>query len=144
MLTKFIRKYGLTVLFAAVLYVAFLVGYGVGKAQCKEIPVFVETTVYVENVVESVETVTAEPTYTEIELTATAYCPCEKCCGVWATNRPLDDNRGEARKLERFFRSEWGQALSRDNGEAIITRVREETERNGTNDQRLARKNREP
>ncbi len=24
------------------------------------------------------------------EYTLTAYCACEKCCGVWATNRPLD------------------------------------------------------
>lgn len=23
-----------------------------------------------------------------IEFTATAYCPCEKCCGIWAKNRP--------------------------------------------------------
>lgn len=22
----------------------------------------------------------------------TAYCPCEKCCGYWATIRPLDEN----------------------------------------------------
>lgn len=27
-----------------------------------------------------------------LEFVATAYCPCEKCCGVWATKRPLDDN----------------------------------------------------
>ena len=27
-----------------------------------------------------------------IEFVATAYCPCEKCCGVWATKRPLDEN----------------------------------------------------
>ena len=39
------------------------------------------------------------------------------------------DKRGEARRIERFFRSEWGQALSRDNGEAIIKRVRAEAER---------------
>ena len=27
-----------------------------------------------------------------IEFKATAYCPCKKCCGVWATRRPLDEN----------------------------------------------------
>lgn len=92
MLIKFVRKYGFSVFFAVMLFASFLVGHGVGKAHCKKVPVFVEKTVYVENAVESVETVTAEPEYTEIELTATAYCPCEKCCGVWATKRPLDEN----------------------------------------------------
>ncbi len=24
--------------------------------------------------------------------TVTAYCSCEKCCGKWAKNRPLDEN----------------------------------------------------
>lgn len=31
----------------------------------------------------------------EVEKTTyrvTAYCSCEKCCGVWATKRPLDEN----------------------------------------------------
>ena len=27
-----------------------------------------------------------------IEFRATAYCPCKKCCGVWATRRPIDEN----------------------------------------------------
>lgn len=27
-----------------------------------------------------------------IEVEATAYCSCGKCCGVWAINRPLDEN----------------------------------------------------
>lgn len=27
--------------------------------------------------------------------TVTAYCPCEKCCGTWATNRPTDENGNE-------------------------------------------------
>ena len=22
----------------------------------------------------------------------TAYCSCEKCCGIWAKNRPMDEN----------------------------------------------------
>lgn len=26
------------------------------------------------------------------EFTLTAYCPCERCCGQWALNRPLDAN----------------------------------------------------
>lgn len=34
-------------------------------------------------VVESVETITYR---------VTAYCACEKCCGKWATQRPLDEN----------------------------------------------------
>lgn len=40
---------------------------------------------------------TAEPTpevkYTSLgEYRLTAYCACEKCCGSWASNRPLDEN----------------------------------------------------
>lgn len=38
---------------------------------------------------------TAEPTptYTSLgEYRLTAYCSCEKCCGIWAENRPLDEN----------------------------------------------------
>ena len=27
-----------------------------------------------------------------IEFTATAYCPCEECCGEWARLRPSDEN----------------------------------------------------
>jgi 3D (Asp-Asp-Asp) domain-containing protein len=40
-------------------------------------------------------TTPTEPTTPEeewVEYIATAYCPCEKCCGVWATRRPLDEN----------------------------------------------------
>ena len=36
------------------------------------------------------ETVTPEVEW--FEYVATAYCPCEKCCGIWATKRPLDEN----------------------------------------------------
>ncbi len=46
----------------------------------------VETQSIVENSVESVEKCAfvpeeAQPTYTEKEMTITAYCPCVKCCG---------------------------------------------------------------
>ena len=29
------------------------------------------------------------------EFKLTAYCSCEKCCGIWAKNRPLDENGNE-------------------------------------------------
>lgn len=35
----------------------------------------------------------------------TAYCPCKICCGVWATNRPLDENG------EPIVVGAWGKEL---------------------------------
>lgn len=35
---------------------------------------------------------TVKPDAPWFEFVATAYCPCEKCCGEWATKRPLDEN----------------------------------------------------
>lgn len=37
-----------------------------------------------------VETLNPQPTTTTFRVTA--YCPCEKCCGKWALNRPKDKN----------------------------------------------------
>lgn len=63
----------------------------------------VETEV-VEEVVEPTIELTPEPeTETVTELTTTntqtyrvtAYCACEKCCGKWALNRPVDENGNE-------------------------------------------------
>ena len=33
-----------------------------------------------------------EENYIQETYTVTAYCACEKCCGQWAANRPLDEN----------------------------------------------------
>lgn len=51
------------------------------------------------------ETVVVEETATESlntegliclgEFRVTAYCSCEKCCGIWAQNRPTDENGNE-------------------------------------------------
>jgi 3D (Asp-Asp-Asp) domain-containing protein len=65
-----------------------------------------ETTVVTEPTTEPVvieSTVVTEPTVipetTEVvtninlgEFKLTAYCPCEQCCGYWATTRPTDEN----------------------------------------------------
>ena len=95
MFMKIVRKHGLSVVLVLVAALVFFAGFAFGKSKSKAIPVFIEKPVYVENVVESVEKSAVEqhqPTYKEVELTATAYCACEKCCGEWATKRPLDDN----------------------------------------------------
>lgn len=63
-------------------------------------PVFVEAipveaavlTPEVEEVIE--DEPAAEPIYMG-EFTLTAYCSCSKCCGKWASNRPVDDNGNE-------------------------------------------------
>lgn len=38
-----------------------------------------------------ITTPTPIPEVEWIEFRATAYCPCKKCCGVWATRRPIDE-----------------------------------------------------
>lgn len=63
-------------------------------------PVFVEAipveaavlTPEVEEVIE--DEPAAEPIYMG-EFTLTAYCSCDKCCGKWASDRPVDDSGNE-------------------------------------------------
>lgn len=48
-----------------------------------------DTTIPVNDIeVESIEPITVSLG----EFKVTAYCACEKCCGIWATKRPLDAN----------------------------------------------------
>lgn len=42
-----------------------------------------------------------------VEYRVTAYCPCEKCCGEWAKDRPLDEN-GEP----IVYGAWWGKELT--------------------------------
>lgn len=92
MLKKFFRKYAWAMFIALTIYGAFVVGFFVGKANCKEIPVFIEARVSDVEVAEESEEEQETVEQNTVELTATAYCSCEKCCGIWATKRPLDEN----------------------------------------------------
>lgn len=77
-------------IFAAVCIVYFtIINVGLAKMddgaeQAKEFPPLV----IVEKPVEYVETAPEKVNLGVFKLTA--YCPCERCCGVWAKNRPVD------------------------------------------------------
>lgn len=51
-----------------------------------------------QEIVQHLVMVVEPDTYEEPETTTyrvTAYCSCEKCCGKWALNRPVDENGNE-------------------------------------------------
>lgn len=85
---KFFKRYGATVLFYGGILAIFALGFVLGA--------FARSAPNIKTVEGYAETVTSNPTpiidaeqeesdpeanYTEIVVTATAYCPCEKCCG---------------------------------------------------------------
>lgn len=73
-------------------------GVAIGLEQKEKVPVFIETPAPTtvapdqETTPTEITTTTAKKTYEEVELIATAYCPCEICCGEWALTRPTDEN----------------------------------------------------
>lgn len=78
---KFIEILAVVAVFAIILLVMWLISV-------PKVPNYTkveETTQIVENPVENVEKCVlieeVQPTYTEKEMTITAYCPCVKCCG---------------------------------------------------------------
>lgn len=102
---KFLRKYKLYFILAGIVVTMFLIGFAVGyitvqssAADCNSPPVVeyepvieYEPITETEPVTETTSSVT-EPEDPWLDFVATAYCSCEKCCGVWATMRELDDN----------------------------------------------------
>lgn len=48
------------------------------------------------------------------EFKITAYCSCKKCCGVWAKNRPLDENGKEIVYTASGERAEVGKTIAVD------------------------------
>lgn len=104
MIIRVLKKYQLEIVafFGAVLFFAF--GFLVGKGQKEKVPVFItkepttsavqtEAPVDVESKEQPDEVERAEivSEYTEMTVVATAYCPCEICCGEWALTRPVDE-----------------------------------------------------
>lgn len=48
------------------------------------------------------------------EYKITHYCSCQQCCGVWAENRPVDENGQEIVKTASGARAEVGKTIAVD------------------------------
>lgn len=97
MFDRFMKNYGIFCIYTAVICAVFMFGWWCGSSSTERIyqehPTR-ETAVQskaVELPTEEQQDDAAEQTEEqpeEITVTATAYCACKKCCGVWAENRP--------------------------------------------------------
>ena len=95
---RLLRKSIPYIILIGIVLAIFTSGFVVGRITVPTVPVDKPDTIATptatvsESVVE-IDTI-EDPIEEEvwIDFIATAYCPCEKCCGVWATKRPLDDN----------------------------------------------------
>lgn len=68
-----------------VLCLGFFVGIGVGGTFKKPVKVYVEVPVVVEKIVEVEKQENNELGYKQIDVVATAYCPCEECSEGYGT-----------------------------------------------------------
>lgn len=97
---KMLRQVVPYIILIGIVLVIFATGFLVGllavpSADVDKPDTTTSTTSTTEQTDLMVETTIPETSLPEekwIEFTATAYCPCEKCCGVWSTIRPLDKN----------------------------------------------------
>lgn len=91
---KTIRAIVPYILLFGVVFVTLMVGFVFGRvtASSEAIDDPTPNTTEVTTTVSDAPTTTTTAAVEWIEFVATAYCPCEKCCGVWATKRPLDEN----------------------------------------------------
>lgn len=87
------------IVFVVCFIMVFVIGY---KSWAKEDNNVIEATAPIEpleltEIIE--EPVVEEPVEPELislgEFKLTAYCACQKCCGKWALNRPVDENGNE-------------------------------------------------
>lgn len=111
---KIIDVLAVVIIFAFIAFMCWLVS--VPRVTVNNEP---ETTRIVENSVESVEKVkieveTTEKTYTEKEMIITAYCPCAKCCGAYATNRKKDENGNDIVLTASGKQAEAGRTVAVD------------------------------
>lgn len=87
---KFFKKYGATIIFYSILIAIFLLGFVIGfygrsapDALTADFGTQDKTTEAAQIPETDIKTVATTPAreYNEIMVTATAYCPCAKCCG---------------------------------------------------------------
>ena len=112
---KLVEGLAVTTIITLVLFLWWLVSFP-KIPEYKEVE---ETTQIVEKSVESVEKCVfaleeTQPTYTEREMIITAYCPCEKCCGVYAKNRQKDENGNDVVLTASGKQAEAGRTVAVD------------------------------